>query len=360
MKKAALVSGASIAGLTMAYWLNRYGYKVTVVEISAGLKKGGSPIDIRAEAIDVAERMGIYEKIKAMSLETTIEFVNAENECIGTLNGLGKDESGRDIELHRNHLIEIIQESAGPDIEYLFSNSIQTINQDENTVTVTLKDGQTRNFDFLFGADGVHSSVRRLVFGNEENYNHFCGAYFAILNVDKNNERQNAGRMYNMPSKMAGISTKGNLILLFKSPKLIYDYSNASQHKQILNEKFSECGWQIPAILKTMTNSNELYFDEICQIKMSSWTKGRVALIGDAAHCSGFPTGMGSSLAMHGATLLADELKASNGDYQSAFSKYDTSLHPVVEAIQATVMHGLSFLVPDTEEAISSRNSMVS
>jgi len=356
MKKTALVSGASIAGLTMAYWLHRYGYNVTVVEISKGLKKGGSPIDIRGDAISVVDRMGILEKIKAAELITSIEFVDANNECIGTLNGLGKDSSGKDIELHRNNLIEIIQDAAGTDIEYLFNNTIETISQDNDSVAVTLRDGQKRNFDFLFGADGVHSAVRKSVFGAEENFNHFCGAYFAVLNADENIEGINAGKMYNIPNKMAGISDKGNSILLFRSPKLKYDYRNAAQQKQILQENFARDGWQIPSILKTIAASDNFYFDEISQIKMPSWTNGRVALIGDAAYCSGFPTGMGSSLAIQGAALLADAM-VENDDYNIAFQKYNDSLRPLVEQVQSFVFTGLSFLVPETQDAIHKRNN---
>lgn len=356
MKKTALVSGASIAGLTMAYWLNHYGYKVTVVEISAGLKMGGSPIDIRGDALNVIERMGVLEKCKVVGLMTTIQFVNAQDECIGTLKGLGKDDSGKDIELHRNHLIQIIREAAGPGIEYLFSNTIGTITQDDDKVTVVFRDGQKRDFDFVFGADGVHSNVRKLVFGSEDNFNHFCGAYFAVLNVDEHIEGQNAGRMYNMPGKMAGISHKGNSILLFRSPKLDYDYRNAAQHKQILTRQFKGDGWQIPGILNAMISSGNVYFDEICQIKMPSWTHGRIALIGDAAYCAGFPTGMGSSLAIQGAALLADAMNA-NDSYEVAFKKYKGTFAPIVELSQSFVYAGLSFLVPETQEAIDERNN---
>lgn len=340
----------------MAYWLNHYGYNVTVVESAPGLKKGGSPVDIRGAALDVAERMGIVEKLKARSLVTTIEFVNAENECVGTLKGLGKDESGKDIELHRNDLIEILRSAAGTDIEYLFGNSIQAIDESDEHVMVAFKDGQTRSYDLVFGADGVHSNLRKLVFGPEANFNHFFGAYFAVLNVDESLERQNAGRMYSVPGKMAGVSNTGNSILLFRSPKLDHDHRNTAQHKQILIDNFSGLGWQVPEILRAMTGSDDLYFDEICQIKMPSWTKGRIALIGDAAHCAGFPTGMGSSLAMQGAAVLANAM-AENADQEIAFQVYDDALRPVVDRVQPTIEQGLSFLLPETQEAIDHRNN---
>ncbi|CAN5652487.1 FAD-dependent monooxygenase [soil metagenome] len=359
MKKTALISGASIAGLTMAYWLNRLGYKVTVIEISSEPRKGGSPIDVRGEAVHVAERMGILDKIKAVKITTAIEFVNVQNKCIARIKQIGDDISGQDIELHRNHLIGIIYEAATQEVEYLFNNRIDTIHQNINSVTVTFKDGPGRNFDFVFGADGIHSIVRKLVFGDEEFFKQFFGAYFAILKADESLEKQNTGQMFNMPNKMAAINDKGNSILLFRSPKLNFDYRNDANFKQILKENFANCDWKIPGILTAMANSDNLYFDEICQIKMPSWTNGRIALIGDAAHCAGFPTGMGTSLAMQGATMLADELVASNGDYNTAFSKYNNVFSPIVEAVQETIVDGLSFLVPETEEEIKVRNEMM-
>jgi 2-polyprenyl-6-methoxyphenol hydroxylase-like FAD-dependent oxidoreductase len=353
MKNTVLIAGASIAGLTIAYWLNHYGYNVTIVEISSGLRKGGASIDVRDEALVVAERMGILDKIT-----TAVQFVDAQNKCIAAMKNFGEDALGQDIELHRNHLVEIIYEAA-KDVEYLFNNRIKTIDQHNSKVSVVFEEGQNQNLDLVVGADGVHSTVRKMIFGEESFFNHYFEAYFAILKAGESLGKVIHGQIYNLPNKMAATSDKGNSMLLFRSPKLAYNYRNDAEHKKILEENFAGCGWKIPAILKAMTDSEILYFDGVCQIKMSSWTKGRVALIGDAAHCTGFPTSMGTSLAMQGATLLANELMTSNGDYNLAFSKYDELFHPIVEIIQATIINGMDFLVPATKEGINLRNEMV-
>jgi 2-polyprenyl-6-methoxyphenol hydroxylase-like FAD-dependent oxidoreductase len=359
MKKTALIAGAGIAGLTMAYWLNRYGYQVTVVEISPGLRKGGASVDVRGRALNIAERMGVLSKIKAGKITTTVAFVDAQNQCIAAMKNFGEDALGQDIELHRDHLAEIICEAAVTGVEYLFNNRIKGISQDNNKVSIVFENGRDRDFDFVFGADGTHSIVRRLIFGEESLFNHYFGGYFAILKADQSRAQLIHGQIYNLPNKMAATSDSGNSMLLFRSPKLTYDYRNDKEYKKILMENFAGCGWKIPAILEAMTDSEILYFDEVCQISMSSWIKGRVALIGDAAHCVGFPTGMGTSLAIQGATILADELMAANGDYNLAFSKYNRIFHPVVEPIQATIVNGMNFLVPETAEGVDLRNEMI-
>jgi len=358
LKKTALISGAGIAGLTMAYWLNHYGYDVTVVEITSKPRKGGAAIDVRGEALNVADRMNILDKIKAKKITTAVEFVDSDNNCIASMPNFGADSLNKDIELNRDDLVDIIYQ-ATTNVEFLFNNRIKSINQDNEKVSVIFADGLSRDFDFVFGADGVHSTVRKLIFGEESLFNHFFGAYFAILKADESLGKLNRGWLYNLPNKLAATSENGNSFVLFRSPKLNYDYRNDTEYKKVLINNFADCGWKVPAILKAMVNSENLYFDEVCQIKMPSWTKGRVALIGDAAHCSGFPTGMGTSLAMQGATVLSDELVASKDDYKAAFSKYNDTFHPLVEVIQATITTGLDFLVPENEEKIRLRNEML-
>lgn len=248
-RKTALISGASIAGLTLAYWLNKYGYKVTVVEIASGLKKGGAGLDVRGDALHVADRMNLLDKISAQKITTAVEFVNADNQCIARMPNLGADSLNRDIEINRDDLVEIIYEAATANVEYLFGNRIITIRQDDNTVSVAFEDGQTRKFDFVFGADGVHSTVRKLIFGEERLFNHFFGAYFAILKVDNRLAKLNRGQLYNLPNKLMATSDNGNSFILFRSPKLHYDYKNDIAYKKILMDHFAGCGWKGPDIL---------------------------------------------------------------------------------------------------------------
>ncbi len=141
-------------------------------------------------------------------------------------------------------------------------------------------------------------------------------------------------------------------MLAFRSPQLNWDYRNHEQNKEIVKDNFKNSSWRIPEILDTMLHSDNLYFDEVCQIHMPTWTKGRVALVGDAAHTTSFPTGMGTSLAIQGATILVKALLAASGDYNSTFTKYSDSFKPYVESVQARIVCGINNLIPETEEAI--------
>jgi 2-polyprenyl-6-methoxyphenol hydroxylase-like FAD-dependent oxidoreductase len=356
MKKHVLIAGASIAGLTLAYWLNTYGYRVTVVELAKGLRRGGSPIDVRGEALEVAKEMGILEKIKAKECLHAAEIVNAENEVLVTFAVNAQTEYLGDIEIHRDDLVDILYESLPPnEVAFLFENRIEQLMQQEDNVEITFKTGESRTFDFVFGADGTHSAVRKLVFGDEETYSRFFGAYFAIVEAPMIQTPPDKGIVYKEPGVMAALYPfkKGvNAFLVFRSDRLKYDHRNSEQHKQLLKDKFQNGSWRIPEILAAMLHSDNLYFDEVCQIHLPSWTNGRVALVGDAAHTTSFPTGMGTSLAMQGAALLAKKLQASNGNYAQAFSSYYESYQPYVESVQARITRGLEWLIPETEGGI--------
>jgi 2-polyprenyl-6-methoxyphenol hydroxylase-like FAD-dependent oxidoreductase len=357
MKRTALISGASMAGLTLAYWLNKYGYQVTVVEISRGLRRGGSPIDVRGEALDVVKEMGLLDKIKAKEFVHTDEIVNAANETLVVFSINAQAEYLGDIEIHRDDLVDILYENISTDeVEFLFENRIEKLIQHEDKVEVTFKNGGSRNFDLVFGADGTHSAVRKLVFGEEENYSRFFGAYFAFTEAKniQTDRPGNTGVIYNELGKMAMIYPFKKAVhagLVFRSPKLNWDYKDPEQQKQILKAHFQSSHWKIPAILDELLHSDNLYFDEVCQIHMPAWTKGRVALVGDAAHTTSFPTGMGTSLAIQGAALLAKELHA-NDDHHAAFSTYYDSYKPFVESVQARIDRGLSRLLPETEAGL--------
>jgi 2-polyprenyl-6-methoxyphenol hydroxylase-like FAD-dependent oxidoreductase len=362
--KSVLISGASIAGLTMAYWMNHYGYDVTVVEIGSEPRRGGTPIDVRGEALDCARRMGVLEAIKEAKLPTKgLKFMNAQNEVQGTML---VEEIGAitpdDTEIRRDDLVDILYAKVKNNVTYKFGNRITVLEQDEENVKVTFKDETTGIYDFVIGADGIHSGVRKLIFGKEEQFTHFLNFYFSVFAVDGSLGEQNYAHMYNTPNNMATVyfynKDSADTLLAFKAlNKITFDRYNIQQQKQIVIDAFKGIGWKVPQLLEALKTVNNFYLDQGCQIKMPKWTDGRVALIGDAGYAPAFPTGMGSTLAMHGATVLADAM-AENDHHETAFEIYNQTFRHTVEKLQATVYDGMSFVLPDTEDKIKERNSM--
>lgn len=357
MEKEVLISGAGFAGLALAYWLNQFGYRVTVVELSSELRMNGAPIDVRGAALNIAEEMGILDKIKAMGISQTndTDIVNAVNETILSFSLNSRPEYLGDIEIYREDLMHILYEQIpNGEVEFLWGNSIQELVQQKDCVTIEFRNGARRDFDFVFGADGTHSTVRKLVFGEEQNYSRFFGEYFAFADASSLDNKPGKRVMYNEPGKMAvlfPVKDKTMAGIVFRSSRLEWDYRNHSQIKQILKEKLAGSSWRIPEILELMLRSDNLYFDEVCQIHMPGWTAGRVALVGDAAHAASFHTGMGTSLALQGAAVLAKQLHTNN-DYNVAFANYNEIFRPYVESVQAKITQGMNYLVPGTEEDI--------
>ncbi len=363
MKKTVLISGASIAGLTMAYWMKQSGYTVTVVETGAAPRMGGSPVDVRGEALDTARRMGILEALKKAKLQTRgLEFMNSQNEVQGTMlvEDIGSLRPGEDIEIRRDDLVNILYARSKNGVAYKFSNRIHTLTEGRDHVAVTFNDGSSGDYDLVIGADGIHSGVRRLVFGEEEQFTRFLNFYFSTFKVDESLGRKHYGQAYNTSRHLAVIyhyNQNADGFLAFKvREKLNYDRRDTAAQKQLVISAFEGAGWKVPEMIEALKKEDSnFYFDQGCQIKMPGWTKGRVALIGDAAYAPAFPTGMGVTLAMQGATALAQALDESE-DHEKAFERYNTLFRPTVERLQGMVYDGIAFLLPETDEEIDARN----
>lgn len=353
-----LISGASIAGPTLAYWLKRYGFTPTVIERAPQLREGGYPVDVRFEAVQVAKLMGIWPRLQQE--KTTIQemmFVNERGQRVGRVNLQTVPEAlGVEVaEVMRGDLARALYELTKDEVEYCFGDSIQSLEQDEAGVDVTFERGGSRRFDLVMGADGLHSIVRALAFGDEAHFERYCGFQAGVFTTDNYLGLARASiQMYGVPGKLVAVrSPQGDQTLaaffLYKQPtKLRYDYHDVAQHKQLLAEAFAGDGWEVPRLLEKMHTAPDLYFDAVSQVRMERWSHGRVVLLGDAGYCPALLTGQGSTLAMMGAYILAGELKVAEGDHTLAFPRYEQAFRPVVRQEQEKVGATARFLVPAT------------
>jgi 2-polyprenyl-6-methoxyphenol hydroxylase-like FAD-dependent oxidoreductase len=366
--KKVLISGASIAGLSTAYWLNKLGYHVTVVEQASALRLGGAAVNIQGDALASAKRMGIFVQLKASRLQLEqLEFKNADDVTEGSMllqreDAPLADDAIDDIEIERHQLMPILSGTLQDEVDFLFDNRITALSETAEAVRVTFKNGLAQTFDLVFGCDGAHSGVRKLWFANEPEYVHFLNHYFSLTIVNASLIRQNTAQLYNVPGKgimLNAYKQKTDIIFWFFSEKEIpYAYRDAAQQRQLLVEQFAGQGWRTAELLQEVERAEISYFDKFCQIRMPSWTKGRVALVGDAGYCASPAAGVGASLAMSGAAAIAEALATYGGDFDQAFQAYNHALRPFVEEVQATALTMLSeYFVPKTEEAIRARNA---
>ncbi|MFN6944532.1 MAG: FAD-dependent monooxygenase [Cytophagaceae bacterium] len=362
-----LISGAGIAGTTLAFWLKEFGFNPTILERAPELRKGGYAIDFWGAGFDVAERMGIDPDLIEADLKIPeVTFVDASDKRKGGLSYAKMKEllNGRAYNLLRSDLAKIIYTQLDKDIEIIFGDSISIIEQHENEVTVTFQSGKIRNFDLVIGADGLHSNVRQLIFENEASFEHYYGYYTASFTINENPYSNKEFKMYNVPGKQAAIystnESKLTTFFIFTSPKkLSYNYHDIEEQKQILRNEFEIAGWKCADLLSKMDIAPDFYFDSVSQIRMNNWSKGRITLVGDACACPSLLSGQGSTLAMVGAYILAGELKEANGNHKTAFEQYQTILKPIIEDKQKIAQNFAKSFVPKSKFGIWLRNFSV-
>ncbi|WP_006244848.1 FAD-dependent monooxygenase [Mycolicibacterium tusciae] len=345
-----VISGAGIAGPALAFWLARNGYRVIVVEIGPGLRPGGQTVDLRGAGGDVVERMGLSDEMRTRALEQRgAAWVRSDGSRraempVTAFNGNGLVSK---LEILRGDLVDVLYQATEGSVEYRFGTSISEVRQAKDGydgAEVTFADGSVLRADLVVGADGPHSAVRRLTFGPEEHFVKPIGGYNAWFSAPDAVGLDGWFLLYQAPgglnasmrpSHNPSIAKAG---LAFQSEPLTYDRRNVDEQRQILVDRFAGAGWECDALLAAAQEADDFYFDSFAQIHMPYWSSGRVALVGDAGYCASPLSGMGTSLALVGAYILAGELGPADAldaeRIRKAFRRYGMVMRPYVDKCQ--------------------------
>lgn len=333
-----LISGASIAGPTLAFWLAKYGFSVTVVERASSLRLGGQNIDVNGPARQIVRKMGIEATIRAANTgEVGLQLIGQHNQVAAAFPKEGAFSGTQELEILRGDLVSILYDCTRQQVTYWFGDSITGLEQHPDKVSVTFSSGKTDTFHLVIAADGVRSGTRRLVFGDEPVFK-YLGLYTAYLTIPREKTDNNWWRWYTAVDRriiMLRPDNQGTMraSVAFRESDEAYEKLSPAEQKSVLKTKLVGAGWEADRIINAIDGTPDVYFDKIGQVKAPRWSAGRVAMIGDAAYCPTPLTGKGTTLAMVGAYVLAGEL-ASHGHHQDAFAAYEKRLRPYVEEVQ--------------------------
>jgi 2-polyprenyl-6-methoxyphenol hydroxylase-like FAD-dependent oxidoreductase len=352
-----LISGAGIAGPTLAFWLARHGFSPTVVERATAIRSSGSPVDVRGDALEVVRQMGLEATLRAGATAVTeAVFVDEAGRQVGRLPNGGS----RDLELPRGDLATVLHEAARHDADFLFGDQLTAIAPDAAGVEVTFERSRPRRFDAVIGADGLHSAVRRLAFGAEHDFVEHLGIYVATVPFPRAGVPAHQVQLYNTPNRLVSLHPgRGQALaaLMFRSAAIAgFDPHDVGGNKRILAAAFAGTGWRTPELLDEVATSDAFYFDSVSRVSLPRWSNGRVAVLGDAASCVSL-FGDGSTLAIIGAHTLAKAMAASPGDLPAAFAQYERTHRLVVEPRMAGMERGARVLIPTTSFGIAARNA---
>jgi 2-polyprenyl-6-methoxyphenol hydroxylase-like FAD-dependent oxidoreductase len=366
--KTVLISGAGIGGPTLAYWLKAVGFEPTVVEYAPRLRAGGYVIDFWGLGYDIAERMGLLDAINREGYHLReMRIVNGKGDRIS---GFGTNvfrelTGGRYVTIGRSDLSRLLFETIKNDTEIVFGDEVIGLQEEADSVQITFKRGSQRQFDLVVGADGLHSTIRRLVFGSQDQFEEPLGYTVAAFETSGYQPRdEDVYVTYCRPGRMLGrvALTEDRTLFLFvfatefsARPEML----DTTGQKAMLRDVFGDGRWETSHILAELEQAQDFYFDRVSQIKMPTWSRGRVALVGDAAFCVSLMAGQGAALTMTAAYVLAGELGKMSQRHEKAFHNYERILRTFIESKQEGAARFASAFAPRTRWGLFLRKQII-
>ena len=351
-----LISGAGVAGPALALGLRRRGFAVTVVERAPRLRTGGYKVDVRGAGVTALKSLGVYDEARSVDVGMQqITYVKRDGRPIAALPAdLLMGRRGDDIEVLRGDLGQILYAAGAADTEYVFGDAIASLQDGPDGVDVTFERGAPRRFDYVVGADGLHSATRRLAFGEVEPTH--LGAYISIFSVPNHLAIDRQELMFFRPGRLVfayamGPDRPAQVGMIFASPAIDYDRRDVAGQKSLVRDAFAGLGWETDRFLGSLDAAGDFYFDSLAVIDQPRWSSGRVVLLGDAAHCPSPASGQGTSLALVGAHVLARHLGEPGG-----FEEYERVMRPYVDKNMAFGKKMAKDMVPGGRLAIAFRS----
>lgn len=357
------ISGAGVAGPALAYWLHRTGHQPTLIERAPHFRTGGYVIDFWGVGYRVAEKMGIDTAVRDAGYQvTSLRSVGADGRVQAEVrtDAIRRAAGDNYTSLPRGDLAAATYSTIENSVETIFSDTITAVHDRADGVGLEFEHGPAREFDLVVGADGLHSTVRELVFGPESQFERYLGAQVAACVVDGYRPRDELIYVtHNLPGRqVARFSLRDNrtlFLFVFRADR-DDECGDAAASRIRLRHEFGDAGWECPQILDALDGADDLYVDVVSQIRMDRWSRGRVVLIGDAAACVSLLAGEGTGLAMTEAYVLAGELARAGGDHRRAFAAYENRLRRFIEDKQDGAQKFLSFFTTRTPMGIWVRN----
>jgi 2-polyprenyl-6-methoxyphenol hydroxylase-like FAD-dependent oxidoreductase len=364
-----LICGGGIAGPAAAYWLARGGHRVVVAERFPALRATGAQVDLRGQGIEAVRRMGLLDEVRSKLVdEAGVALVDARGRARATImantSGRGRQSLTSEYEIMRGDLVRILYDATRSDVEYVFGVSVDRFDQDPEKVVAHFSDGSSDEFDLLIGADGQGSRMRRALVGDPYRS---VGIHMAYWFVPRIGSDTNIRDTYNAPGGRMIMRRSHNpaetqvyFVLREQSEEASAVHREpVERQKEFWAGRFRDAGWQTDRFIEGMATTSSFYSQEVLQVRTDTWSKGRVVLAGDAAHCASPYSGMGISGGLVGAYVLAGEINRNAGDLPRALAGYDTTLRPFVDAIQAQVKpHLLRLGMPTHRLAIDALHNV--